>query len=115
MIPPYVQQSQFNEVLCCFGSKMFGGSVIQCLGSGRGRRKWRKNRIKIGVDFINFVNVADSGKKTFFKKEYKARETTCPQGGSLTPNEADPTVGIYGRPLTLKVHVTLLKEDLEKG
>ena len=71
MIPPYVQQSQFNEVLCCFGSKMFGGSVIQCLGSGRGRRKWRKNRIKIGVDFINFVNVADSGKKKFLKKSTK--------------------------------------------
>lgn len=45
------------------------------------------------------------------KQGWTEEQTSCPQGGSLTPNEADPTVGIYGWPLTLKVHVEFLKQS----
>lgn len=56
------------------------------------------NRFK-ELELIRFVN--DLREQVTFKykketQEQTAQPTTCPQGGSFTPNEADPTVDIYG-------------------
>lgn len=44
------------------------------------------------------------------KVERRANNLVTRYRGSLTPNEIDPTEGIYGPPLTLKGYVKILKQ-----
>lgn len=54
------------------------------------------------LDLVRFINDIREQVVCYHKKKQaelgkkKAEQTSRPRGGSLTPNEADPTVGIYG-------------------
>lgn len=106
MIPPYGQQSQ-RSLLHVWDVSMFAHRTSQ---------EEVKTKEKGGLSISSYIppifrvlNFQDKRHWVMMKckktKTWQTAFSSPPQGGSLTPNEADPTVGIYGWPLTFKVHI----------